>query len=131
MAASTACTDVDTNNASTSATEHKNDPPVCIIILGMAGSGKTTFVQVKPSVSFVLQTETSVQNCCTFTLRHRQCRDCHVKCQSKKTSGNVSIIFLITCMVILTSSSVIYLTCDSCTFQRTVFVCDDDRDCVE
>ena len=44
------------NIASASTAEHKNDPPVCIIILGMAGSGKTTFVQVKPSVSFVLHT---------------------------------------------------------------------------
>lgn len=31
-----------------SSNEHSTDPkPVCLIVLGMAGSGKTTFVQVR------------------------------------------------------------------------------------
>ena len=61
MAASTEEDARTQNIASASAAEHKNDPPVCIIILGMAGSGKTTFVQVKPSVSFVLHTKSNAQ----------------------------------------------------------------------
>ena len=43
----------ETENASVSGAEqsHNIDKPVCIIILGMAGSGKTTFVQVNLTVT--------------------------------------------------------------------------------
>lgn len=47
MACSASCENLTTDKSSSTQSEKRNEKnPTCVIVLGMAGSGKTTFVQV-------------------------------------------------------------------------------------